>query len=127
MCLRGLSDLADSYLNAHDSPSIQVYVVFVPALGAQSTDVAATTRFLQNDNVHYYWDADGSIMLRFAKAVGVDTPVWDFWSIYQPGTVWTGENPPAPNFWQHQMGSLPAASRLDIPTFVAQIRRLKGG
>lgn len=102
-----------------------MYVVFVPALGAQSTDVAAATRFLQNANVHYYWDGDGSIMLRYAKAVDVDKPVWDFWSIYRPGTTWTQGMPPAPDFWQHQMGSLPASSRLDVPTFVAQIRRLR--
>jgi len=125
VCLRGLADLADAYLRDHTSAAVQTYVVFVPALGAEEEDVGPAMQFLDNRNVHYYWDPDGTVMGRYARTLAVDVKLWDFWTIYRPGSLWKPGRPPVPDFWRHQLSSLPRKSRLDVDEFVARIESMK--
>ncbi len=84
-------------------------------------------KFLDGSNVHYYWDATGINMRRFGRALGMDLDLWDFWAIYLPSTQWTGETPPAPEFWQHQLTGLPEEKRLVVSEFVTRIKDLRDG
>ena len=96
---------------------IQVLVLFVPALGAEEKHVKPAMRFLQGENVHYYWSPDKTVMRSFGKSLGQDIELFDYWAIYPPGQLWTAVEPPAPIFWQHQMAGLPTEKKLEIDDF----------
>jgi hypothetical protein len=57
----------------------------------------------------------------------VDMYVWDFWTIYGPDARWDGVLPPAPDYWEHQLGvtsgrfrGFPREKVLDAERFAAE-------
>ncbi len=96
-------------------------ILFVPVLGAKEKHVEPAMRYLQGNKVHYYWSPDEEVMRLFGHSIGTDIALWDFWALYAAKNSWTGEIPPTPDFWQHQLTGLPEEQRLNIDEFNKQI------
>ncbi len=122
ICLRGMSDLQESVYNKKvDDPRLATFVVHVPTLGAREANVAPASHLIANRYTMQYWEETGITGKLMQQAMGADKYVWDFWTIYGPKTVWSDDRPPAPDFWQHQLGFLPPEKRLDANAFAAKV------
>ncbi len=112
ICLRGMADLNDAFIAASQGDSrLVTFVVHVPALGAREEHVAATIPLLQGPRIHHYWEDSGIIGQHFSEVMGVEIYVWDFWMIYGPEARWDGLLPPAPDYYEHQLGVTSGGSR----------------
>jgi hypothetical protein len=128
ICLRGMADLNDAFIAASQGDGrLVTFVVHVPALGAREEHVAATIPLLQGHRIHHYWEDTGIIGQHFSEVMDVDMYVWDFWTIYGPDARWDGVLPPAPDYWEHQLGvtsgrfrGFPREKVLDAEQFAAE-------
>jgi hypothetical protein len=123
ICLRGMDDLNESIVaSLQNDPRAHTFVVQVPTLGAEEKHAAAAVPLMPGPRVNHYWDPDGGSGRDFQAALGIDMYAWDVWMIYEPGARWeVGSTPPAPAFWQHQLGGLPRDKRLDAEEFAAAV------
>lgn len=121
ICLRGMDDLNESIVASIQNDSrVHTLVVQVPALGAEEKHAAATVALMPGPRVIHYWDPNGRTGLGFQEALDIRMYAWDVWLVYEPGTRWEADAPPpAPMFWQHQLGPLPDDKRLDADEFAA--------
>ncbi len=73
----------------------------------------------------HFWDAEGALPKLFHPVLRLpgDWPAWDVYLVYPPGVSWDAE-PPAPSYWQHQLGELPNAPNLDGEAFAEQLRSI---
>jgi len=123
ICLRGMSDLQETvYSKKPDDPRTATFVIHVPTLGAHEANVAPASRLIINRYTTHYWEETGITGRLMQQVMGVDKYVWDFWAIYAPNARWSDERlMPAPSFWQHQLGGLPAEKKLDANVFAAKV------
>jgi hypothetical protein len=123
ICLRGMSDLQETvYSKKGDDPRMVTFVIHVPTLGAREGNVAPASRLITNRYTTQYWEETGITGKLMQQVMGVDKYVWDFWAIYGPNVRWSDERlMPAPGFWQHQLGGLPAEKKLDANVFAAKV------
>ena len=102
---------------------IHTLVLQVPTLGAEERHAAAAIPLMPGPRVNHYWDPEGQSGIEFMEPLGIDVYAWDVWMIYEPGARWEeGAHPPSPDFWQHQLGSLPDELRLDPEEFAAVVQ-----
>ena len=69
--------------------------------------MAGAARLKQDERVAYYWDPDlrlGSAFQHYIANLGA--PARDVWMLFLPGVLWDGDTPPAPTWWEHQLGVL---------------------
>ena len=123
ICLRGMSDLQESvYAKKGDDPRLVTFVIHVPTLGAREANVVPASHLITNRHTTQYWEETGITGKLMQEVMGVNKYVWDFWTIYGPKAVWSDERqPPAPDFWQHQLDGLPVEKKLDANVFAAKI------
>ena len=128
ICLRGMADLNDAFIAASQGDGrLVTFVVHVPALGAREEHVAASIPLLQGPRIHHYWEDTGIIGQHYSDVMDVEMYVWDFWMIYGPEARWDGLMPPAPDYYEHQLGvtsgnfrGFPREKVLDAERFAAQ-------
>lgn len=100
------------------SSELSAYFVWVPVLGDDDEDTARRVTVLVPDSrANHYWAPTDSTAWAFQAALPlVDEFAWDVYLVYDRGVEWTGENPPAPTYYQHQLvGRLPEGRMLDGP------------
>ncbi len=128
ICLRGMADLNDAFIAASQGDGrLVTFVVHVPALGAREEHVADSIPLLQGPRIHHYWEDSGIIGQHFSQVMDVEMYVWDFWMIYGPEARWDGVLPPAPDYYEHQLGvtsgnfrGFPREKVLDAERFAAE-------
>ena len=59
-------------------------------------------------------------MHQWRQVMGMNEDAWDVYFIYDRSAKWTGDLPPKPRFWMHQLGSLSEQCYLDPDVFAAQ-------
>ncbi len=126
MCRQGASVIQTSVLDAIDDPSLRAYVVWVPMLPDDSEAAAREACALIPDpRAAHFWDAERTLPVVFNRVLGLPQgcPAWDVYLAYPAGATWQGE-PPAPAYWEHQLGDLPNAPRLDGERFAARVRAM---
>ena len=105
---------------------LRAYVIWVPMFRGLERDVPRATREVADPRTRHYWDGASSSMRAVRATLGVTEDAWDVFLLYPPGTTWDGTNPPAPEFWMHQLGSRDkpriAGPYLDPPVFLARTR-----
>jgi hypothetical protein len=90
--------------------SLTGFVVWLPMLAADSPAAAgAASRTFRDDRVRHGWDADRALGAAFARTLGLSVTAWDVYLVYAAGAVWTGDDPPAPDFWMHQLDAASGA------------------
>ncbi len=127
--LRGMDDLNEAIVAAiQNDPRIHTLVIQVPALDAQEKHALAAVQLMPGRRVNHYWDPQGETGIVFMDALKIEMYAWDVWMMYEPDTRWEADaSPPPPDFWQHQLQSLPEEKRLDAEQFAVEVRaRLAG-
>ncbi len=113
------------------SEKLVTYVVWLPLLNFQN---AATLQ--RNAHRHeklipggarvlHYSDPEGYSGKEYGKIVEMPygAPAWDIYFAFGADVEW-GEKPPAPTYWEHQLGGLPPERRLNGPRFADEVRKL---
>ncbi len=111
-------------LDAIPAPALRVYVVWLPM---SEDDTRETARQAAGDlpdpRVHHFWVGDRSVADAFADTLSmVLEPAWDVFLVYPPGATWTGGKPPAPRFYMHRSGELPADLQFNAKRLADAVR-----
>ncbi len=78
----------------------------MPALGAEEDHVPEAADLVTGGNVTHYWEDTGIIGELYETPLEIpDVYAWDVWMAYKPGTQWTGELPPKPDYVMHQLSA----------------------
>jgi hypothetical protein len=89
-------------------PSLTVFVVW-EKIGAHDSPEAArkATMLLPDPRVHFFWSDEQRVAGKaFQGVVAIQgTPAWDVFLVYGPGKTWSGETPPAPDYFMHNQPS----------------------
>jgi len=102
-----------------------VYAVWVPSLPADNEErVPAATTKLLDERVSHYWDPQGELKKAYQRALKMDEPAWDVYYIYGREAEWTGDLPPAPAYYMHQLRSLPPDRMLDGKKLAEEMNKL---
>ena len=124
MCRQGASVIQTAVLEAIEDPSLRVYVVWVPVLPADQRTPAQEACSLASDKrAAHFWDAEGALPRTFSDVLNLPSgcPAWDVYLTYPPGIRWE-EGPPAPPYWQHQLGAVARAPQLEGEALAAHLR-----
>lgn len=98
--------------------------MWVPSLPSDAEDrVPAATAKIPDERASHYWDEKGALKLAYQRVMKWDQPAWDVYYVYGRGAEWKGE-PPAPDYWQHQLRGLPPERMLDADNLAAEMNRL---
>lgn len=129
ICLRGMDDLNEAIVKfVQDDPRVHTLAIHVPALGAEEKHVIASIPLLSGPRVTHYWDGSGEIGMLYKETLDIPMYAWDMWFIYDPGARWEDAKlPPYPDYWEHQLPSLPSEKKLNAERFAAEVNsRLAG-
>ena len=111
-------------LDRQPDPHLAAYIVWVPKLGGQESNVETATRFVSDSRATHYWDAPAVLVHAYDKVLGLNQDAWDVFMIFGPNARWDGPKPPVPDFWMHNLGlpKHPGAngSHIDVHVFAAQ-------
>ena len=103
------------------STRLRTYLVWVPMLMARESHVQNGLRAIGGPGVAHYWDGHSALVRGYMKPLGLGQLAWDIYMIYLPGALWKGDQPPAPEFWMHQLPGVDAP-RLDPAEFARRLR-----
>jgi len=111
---RGFSAV-QSVLRAVPSNSLRTYIIWVPALTADTRqDAVEASAEFTDACVNYFWDPEMTVANPFGKTLGLTRFAWDVYLLYDQGEKWKKDSPSKPNFWMHQLGGADElASTLD--------------
>ena len=82
------------------------------------------SRLAPDARVRQYWDGGNQLGDAFRRVLGLSGPAWDVYLLFGPEQTWTGDLPPKPLFWMHQLHDVTQAPVLDAETFSQQADRL---
>ena len=112
---------------------MRAYVVWVPELYAQESDVPRGLATVPDARAIHFWDGEGLLMRGYGPVL--DLPVagsgtinaWDIFMIYGPNARWEISAPPVPDFWMHQL-SIVLAAGMRVPLLKPAVfaRRAEG-
>ncbi|MDQ6769593.1 MAG: hypothetical protein M3Z54_06360 [Gemmatimonadota bacterium] len=125
VCLHGASQLQRAWLNKDRSKDIAVYVVWSPQLGAKEKHVGSATALLPDARARHYWDGEELVGKAYQNMLGLPAPAWDTWMLFDRNTVWRDDKPPAPAWWEHQLGAGPPERHLDPARFASHAEALR--
>lgn len=122
-CLRGLIDM-DKELGKSllSDQRLRVLVVHVPTLGAELKHAQRAARLIGGSSVQHFWDESGNMGWVLKDTLGIDEYAWDVWLTYGPDQKWTGDDPPKPDAWSHQLSGLTVAPFLDPKAVASDVR-----
>jgi hypothetical protein len=70
-----------------------------------------------------YWDGNDLLGVAYRQVLGwKDDNAWDVYMLYGPKAQWTGDLPPAPDFYMHQDAE--PGLRLDASVFGTKLKQL---
>ncbi len=111
-------------LEKETDPDLRVYLAWVPMFRGMERDVPMASETMADARTSHYWDGDSLLGKLYRKKLGLPEDAWDIFFLYGPDATWDGDEPPAPSFWMHQLGSA-RRPRLDGPYLDAEAFRKK--
>jgi hypothetical protein len=116
MCRMGASVVQKQALDPIQIDKVKVFVVWIKRFFGDSRDAAQeATALVPDRRARHFWDGSGQLSKRYAKIVelpGKRDFAWDVYFVFGPKAEWT-DNPPAPDFWMHQLGGRDTGNLLD--------------
>lgn len=104
------------------------FVLWLPMLPTDSEQAAgAQAASFVDSRVAQQWDGARASGALLAKTLGLKGTAWDVYLLYAPGVRWTGDQPPAPTFWMHQLRAETGADQrvcLNPGVFVGKVASL---
>ncbi|MFQ5776676.1 MAG: hypothetical protein ACE5IP_01565 [Terriglobia bacterium] len=106
------------------------YVVWLPVLNFQDASTLQrngrkeSSRLPGPRSLHFS-DPEGYSGREYGKIVGIPygAPAWDIYFAFGADVRWE-DAPPAPTYWEHQLGRVDPARRLDGRRFAREVRKL---
>jgi hypothetical protein len=90
-----------------------MYIVWMPTLRPDNKIEAVLRSGEYADNrLTYYWDEGLHTGTAWQELFDLNGVAWDVYFVYGPDQMWD-DKPSSPNFYMHQLGSLPRDLRLD--------------
>jgi hypothetical protein len=65
-----------------------------------------------------------TLKVAYHKALKMNELAWDVYYVYGRGAEWTGDLPPAPDYYMHQLRSLPPDRMLDGTKLAEEMNKL---
>lgn len=135
ICQKGQRVVQSVFSKHANDARLRGFVVWLPMLPSDSKESAgAQAASFVDGRLMQHWDGDRASGNLLAKTLGLKGSAWDVYLLYAPGVQWTGEQPPAPTFWMHQLREESGADQrtcLNPAVFEAKVAELlrpaKGG
>lgn len=96
----------------------------MPQLGAQRSNVASGAALVTDSRALQYWDASGWLGDAYGRVLKTPGSAWDVYLLYRRGIRWTGELPPKPDYWMHQLSGVTDAPHLDPAVLLRHVEAL---
>jgi hypothetical protein len=106
-------------LERQQDPRLVAYVVWVPKLYGQESDVPTATKFVPDPRATHFWDGSAVLVHGYDTVLGIDQDAWDVYMIYGPTARWDGPQAPHPDFWMTKLRT-DKAPRFDATVFAGQ-------
>lgn len=104
---------------------MRVYVVWVPSLPPDNeSKVPAATAKIPDERASHYWDEKGALKVGYYKALKMKELAWDVYYVYGRDAEWKGELPPVPDYYMHQLRTLPPERMLDGDKLAEEMNKL---
>jgi hypothetical protein len=101
------------------------FAIWVPQLGGKAQDVPNAASIAADPRIQHFWDGANDLGESYEIVLPTPGPAWDVYMLYGPGATWSGQKPPKPDFWMHQLGkNCTAAPTLDPDQFASHAREL---
>jgi copper chaperone CopZ len=133
-CQKGQRVVQSVFTSYPDDTRLRGFVVWLPMLAGDTESAAGLQAGAFVDKrVVQQWDGDRAAGKLLAKTLNLKGNAWDVYLLYAPGVKWTGETPPSPTFWMHQLRAESGADQrvcLNPQVFVGRVSQLlavKGG
>ena len=110
---------------------MRVYSVWVPILVSDSESwVPKAMKRLPDERITHYWDGQDELVEKYktilpTKKVDSDeyAKAWDVYLLFPSDAEWK-DQPPAPNFWMHQLWGVDPKNKFDAETLATEVKRL---
>jgi copper chaperone CopZ len=129
-CQKGQRVVQSVFTKYPNDARLRGFVVWLPMLASDSERAAsAQAGSFVDARVAQQWDGERISGKLVAKTLSLKENAWDVYLLYAPGVRWTGEAPPAPTFWTHQLRAETGADQracLNPAVFAGKVANLLG-
>jgi hypothetical protein len=122
-CLHGAAEVSEQIAKIGDGKDVPLYVLWLPRRGGREKDVPAATRVVAAPWARQYWDGSDLLGAVYKQLLGWRGNAWDVYLLYSPKAEWSGDLPPAPDFFMHQTSE--QGPQLDAAVFRARAEQLQ--
>lgn len=130
ICQKGQRVVESVFSKYPNDARLRGFVVWLPMLPSDSKEAAgAQAASFIDQRLVQQWDGKRASGTLLAKTLGLKGDAWDVYLLYASGVKWTGEQPPAPTFWMHQLREESGADQracLNPTVFVGKVADLLG-
>lgn len=130
-CQHGQRVVESVFSKHKNEPRLRGFVVWLPMLKTDDAGAAGIQAGTFIDSrVAQTWDPARDSGKLLARTLGLKRDAWDVYLLYAPGVKWTGEAPPVPTFWMHQLRSDSGADQkvcLNPAVFLKKVASLLRG
>lgn len=130
ICQKGQRVVQSVFSKYPNDARLLGFVVWLPMLPSDSKEAAgAQAASFVDQRLVQQWDGDRSSGNLMAKTLALKGSAWDVYLLYAPGVKWTGDEPPAPTFWMHQLRAEDGADQrtcLNPAVFTSKVASLLG-
>jgi hypothetical protein len=127
-CQKGQRVVERVFSTFPNDERLRGFVVWLPMLPSDSVNMAgAQAATFVDARVAQQWDGNKAFGTLLSKTLRLERTAWDVYLLYAPGVEWTGDAPPAPSFWMHQLRADTGADQkicLDPKVFVGKVTDL---
>lgn len=104
ICQKGQRVVQSVFSKHPNDARLRGFVVWLPMLPSDSKESAgAQAAGFVDGRLMQQWDGNRASGDLLAKTLALKGSAWDVYLLYAPGVKWTGDQPPAPTFWMHQL------------------------
>jgi copper chaperone CopZ len=104
VCQKGQRVVQSVFAKYPEDPRLRGFVVWLPMLAGDSEKAAGLqAASFVDQRVEQQWDGSSAAGRLLAKTLELKGNAWDVYLLYAAGVKWTGDAPPAPTFWMHQL------------------------
>ena len=129
-CQKGQGVVQSVFAKYPNDERLRGFVVWLPMLPSDSERAAgAQAASFVDARVAQQWDGTRASGNLLAKTLKLKSDAWDVYLLYAPGVQWTGDTPPAPTFWMHQLRAETGADQkvcLNPAVFAGKVAALLG-
>jgi hypothetical protein len=103
---------------------VRAYIVWLPIFGGDFKGASQElSKSFPDKRLSYFLDPDSLTGELWKPVLKLDDIAWDVYLLYGPDAQW-GKEPPAPDYWMHQLGGITIAPRLNQGMFETKLKEM---